>query len=257
MSAPSSHDPVAVTTRDGASWLRHAVSVDGRGLYAVAGAVPGVPECVLASLADLAELGIVGTADVLPVPVGAEALRFHLDRLRAQAPERATELYPEEREQLAEILAGTAPATAGLVVAVAEVLRDCWGHEHPKQEDIFCGNLYGWMGERVGPVLRRLLDVEAEREGLRARVGELEAERHATNAVLADVTVAQRAEERAAARLRGLLAESPRPAPGACDACGSLPESWCPDCAACQKGCFGGFDGNACTHANASWGGAS
>lgn len=43
--------------------------------------------------------------------------------------------------------------------------------------------------------------------------------------------------------------------PTSCKACGSAPESWCPDCAACQKGCFGGFDANPCEHPNASWGG--
>lgn len=52
------------------------------------------------------------------------------------------------------------------------------------------------------------------------------------------------------------LPETQKPRdPQACQSCGSLPESWCPDCAACQKGCFGGFDGNSCVHSNASWGG--
>lgn len=40
---------------------------------------------------------------------------------------------------------------------------------------------------------------------------------------------------------------------GACKACGSLPESWCPDCAACKDGCFGGHEANPCTHPNAAW----
>ncbi|NDZ63615.1 hypothetical protein [Streptomyces cyaneofuscatus] len=39
----------------------------------------------------------------------------------------------------------------------------------------------------------------------------------------------------------------------ACGACGDLPEQWCPDCAACRKGCFGGHDNNPCTHPNARW----
>ncbi|MEI5100366.1 hypothetical protein RB200_19790 [Streptomyces sp. PmtG] len=73
MSAPTSHDPVAVTTRDGVSWLRRAVTVDGRGLYAVDGTVPGAPEFVMATLPELAEHGIAGTADALPVPVGPES----------------------------------------------------------------------------------------------------------------------------------------------------------------------------------------
>lgn len=39
----------------------------------------------------------------------------------------------------------------------------------------------------------------------------------------------------------------------ACKACGSAPDSWCPDCAACQRGCYDAFVDNLCTHANASW----
>jgi hypothetical protein len=46
-------------------------------------------------------------------------------------------------------------------------------------------------------------------------------------------------------------------APEACEACGSAPDSWCPDCAACQNGCYDGFVDNPCTHANASWGGGA
>ncbi|MEV5261787.1 hypothetical protein AB0L02_27575 [Streptomyces anulatus] len=44
----------------------------------------------------------------------------------------------------------------------------------------------------------------------------------------------------------------PRPVT-ACEACGDLPEKWCPDCAACKAGCFGGHDGNSCTHPNTCW----
>ena len=40
---------------------------------------------------------------------------------------------------------------------------------------------------------------------------------------------------------------------GACKACGSMPEQWCPDCGACQRGCYDGFVDNSCTHASASW----
>lgn len=48
--------------------------------------------------------------------------------------------------------------------------------------------------------------------------------------------------------------EVPSPdAPQVCKACGSAPEDWCPDCAACQDGCFGGNDGNPCKHPNARW----
>lgn len=41
--------------------------------------------------------------------------------------------------------------------------------------------------------------------------------------------------------------------PDACDACGAIPDEWCPDCAACRQGCHGGHDNNPCTHPNAPW----
>lgn len=52
----------------------------------------------------------------------------------------------------------------------------------------------------------------------------------------------------------GCTAQAPQR--DACQSCGSLPETWCPDCAVCRAGCFDGFVDNSCTHANASWGGA-
>lgn len=88
-------------------------------------------------------------------------------------------------------------------------------------------------------------ETAAELERLRARVAELEAERHSTNESLADMTEALRAAQAPSAQQK--------PDPRGCQACGSLPEQWCPDCAACQEGCFEGFAGNDCTHANARW----
>jgi len=41
--------------------------------------------------------------------------------------------------------------------------------------------------------------------------------------------------------------------PGACEACGDTDAQWCPDCAACRKGCHGGHEDNTCTHPNAPW----
>ncbi|MGX1483387.1 hypothetical protein RKD45_002463 [Streptomyces griseus] len=43
------------------------------------------------------------------------------------------------------------------------------------------------------------------------------------------------------------------PFPGACEACGETDAQWCPDCAACRKGCHGGHEDNTCTHPNAPW----
>lgn len=74
---------------------------------------------------------------------------------------------------------------------------------------------------------------------------------------VADMLLAPEAV-RSADRLTALLAPTQAPRdPRSCQACGDLPEAWCPDCAACKAGCFGGFDGNSCSHANTSWGGVS
>jgi hypothetical protein len=68
VSAPTSHDPLVVNTRDGVCWTRRTVTSGGLALYAPEG-VCKCPEFVMATLAELAEHGIVGSADVLPVPV--------------------------------------------------------------------------------------------------------------------------------------------------------------------------------------------
>lgn len=101
----------------------------------------------------------------------------------------------------------------------------------------------------------------------RARVAELEAERHVTNEALDDAVRELRARDEATApytatpeahrQMRAALTKHYTHARGGnCENCGSAPEQWCPDCAACEQGCFGGFDGNNCTHSNAKWGGA-
>jgi hypothetical protein len=81
MSTPT-HDPLVVNTKDGASWTRRAVTRDGRGLYAVSDAPACCPEYVMATLAELAEHGIAGQANALPVPVGAAEPRTSQGRPR-------------------------------------------------------------------------------------------------------------------------------------------------------------------------------
>jgi hypothetical protein len=94
---------------------------------------------------------------------------------------------------------------------------------------------------------------------LRARIAELEAERHSTNDALAETTVALRAAEVARQASepdaeRVLLARIMAPdEAGACDACGDAPSKWCPDCAACRSGCHRGHVDNPCTHSAAPW----
>ncbi|MFE0137664.1 hypothetical protein ACFWY6_39825 [Streptomyces sp. NPDC059037] len=63
--------PLVVNTTDGVCWTRRAVTRGGLPLYALAG-VCDCPELVMATLPELAEHGIEGSADALPMPVGPE-----------------------------------------------------------------------------------------------------------------------------------------------------------------------------------------
>ncbi|MFM9616768.1 hypothetical protein ACKI14_02260 [Streptomyces turgidiscabies] len=91
MSAPTTHDPLVVNTKDGTTWSRRAVTQDGHGLYAVTDSCK-CPEYLLATLAELAERGIVGSAHVLPVPTAPEPQPLSAARL-AEAEERGAHLY--------------------------------------------------------------------------------------------------------------------------------------------------------------------
>lgn len=63
---------MVVNTTDGMVWTRRAVTRGGLALYAPEG-VCQCPEYVMATEAELAEHGISGSVDVLPVPVGPAA----------------------------------------------------------------------------------------------------------------------------------------------------------------------------------------
>jgi hypothetical protein len=80
-------------------------------------------------------------------------------------------LLPEDLATIAALIGGAKPAVPGLLVQLGESVRDVRAHDHSTQcEDWYCLNLTSFMGERMGPVLRRLVDAEA-------RVAELEAQR--------------------------------------------------------------------------------
>jgi hypothetical protein len=140
--------PLVVNTVGGTVWTRRPVKRDGVDLYAPQKCAV-CPEFVMATYAELAEHGIAGESFALPMPVGTGA-----------------------QAGLAELLGDAKPASDGLLRQLAESVRDRLGHEHPTREDLYCLNLTSYMGERMGPVLRRLLDAEA-------RVAELEAARSA------------------------------------------------------------------------------
>ncbi|NUS79127.1 MAG: hypothetical protein HOV70_23405 [Streptomyces sp.] len=83
--------PLVINLRDGSVWERRAMSQAGVALYALAGTC-ACPEYVMASEAELAELGIVGSADVLPMPVGPEP-RTEVERLAKRVVELQEELH--------------------------------------------------------------------------------------------------------------------------------------------------------------------
>lgn len=174
-----SHHPRVVNTADGSCWTRRAVTSDGRGLYALAGAVAGVPDEVLTSLAELAELGITGSAFALPMPVGP-VLRSELDQARDDVMGACLARWEEEQDN-ARLRLALKSAQRGrresrrLVESMCDALL---GHDCPAP------------GEKpmdtVTRVAVRLMEAEA-------RVADLEAERHSTNEALDDAVQALRA----------------------------------------------------------------
>jgi hypothetical protein len=117
VSAPTSHDPLVVTTKDGVTWLRRAV-VEGRGLYAVTDSCK-CPEYLMATLAELAEHGIARQADVLPMPVGPEP-RSELDQARDDVMGACLARWEEEQEN-ARLRLALASAQRGRRVLRARV----------------------------------------------------------------------------------------------------------------------------------------
>lgn len=88
------------------------------------------------------------------------------------------ELTPKQRATLAAQLADAQPASTSLITSFGKSVKDCRDHEHPTWEDLYCLNLTSYMGERMAPVLRRLLDAETEVDRLRDELAEVEAGRN-------------------------------------------------------------------------------
>lgn len=173
--------PVAVNTADGTCWTRRGETRGGEALYAPEG-VCNCPPFAMATLAELAEHGIVGSADALPMPVG---------------PARQD---GSNHTKVAELIGDAKPASDGLLLQLGESVRDQREHEHPKWEDLFCLNLVSFMGERMGTVLRRLLDAEA-------RVSDLEAELYTARAHNRTLLEQRNAHAKELLKLRPRVAE--------------------------------------------------
>ncbi|MFI7294032.1 hypothetical protein [Streptomyces sp. NPDC050121] len=204
--------PLVVNTVDGTCWTRRGSLRGGEPLYAPAD-VCRCPEFVMATLAELAEHGIVGSADVLPMPVGskpqAETLPLkvvaELNNLRM----RLAGMANPPREVFLALYDGAEPE----LFTTAEAARECCddlakSDAHEKYWD-WTVNEHGihvqfWthpdddrpLSETSGcvtPIVVQGDDDVSELERLRSRVAELEAERRSTNEALDDAVQELRA----------------------------------------------------------------
>ena len=116
----------------------------------------------------------------------------------------------------------------------------------------------------TAPRVRRFTPLEEAVQGIETAIAPLKGDQRAgADMVLAylrtlttpDTTVPRdlRPGAETARRMIADRQTAEDPFPGACEACGETDAQWCPDCAACRKGCHGGHDNNDCTHPNAPW----
>lgn len=187
MSAPTTHDPLVVNTQDGAVWMRRAVNRQGRGLYAVADAPACCPEFVMATLTELAEHGLASMAFALPVPAGNEP----------QAVDPGPVVRPLV---LLEAQIDALAASGNRVVNDEMHQRLCMCDGWP-EKCVSTGNYFmgAWDVSGLETALPAVLGLWESMRGselvkLRARVAELEAERHVTNEALSDAAVQLRAD---------------------------------------------------------------
>ena len=107
--------PLVVNTRDGVCWTRRTVTSGGIALYAPE-SVKTCPRFVMATIEELAGHGIVGSADVLPVPPGPERRsRGVLDRARDAVDARMS------KDALRHVLQNVIDYAARLENRVAEL----------------------------------------------------------------------------------------------------------------------------------------
>ncbi|SEC01967.1 hypothetical protein SAMN04490357_0978 [Streptomyces misionensis] len=87
--------PLVVNTAEGTCWTRREATRNGQALYAPE-AIRECPEAVMATYAELAEHGIAGEANALPMPVGPEPRT--LDMVEDELTGARLSLYEEELE---------------------------------------------------------------------------------------------------------------------------------------------------------------
>lgn len=173
--------PLVVNTVDGAVWTRREAVRDGLPLYALAGC-ERCPELVMATYAELVEHGITGTADVLPVPVGPEpqgdplVVGRALDLLALMDERAASKVSP--------VLSAVLDEVERLRMVRAEI-----------GDEIARFGIYGAALPATKALVKRADELVTENAQMRARIAELEAERHSTNEALSDAAEALRARQ--------------------------------------------------------------
>jgi hypothetical protein len=206
--------PLVVNTADGTVWTRRGSFRNGEALYAPEG-VCSCPEFVMATLVELAEHGISGSADVLPVPVGPQLPEF------PPPPETELEKLHAERARLQGLLA-EAVADAHRARRERDDMRERvsepYGCAHCGIAERSHGRrwttgvgYHAWEAPSEGQIAERMkarrtvrLAARAGELGrLRAQVEALLVERHSTNESLSEAAEALRADRDRIAELEG------------------------------------------------------
>lgn len=114
--------PLVVNTRDGVCWTRRAVTSGGIALYAPE-AVRTCPEFVMATIDELAEQGIVGSAFALPMPEASNS-KQPVMRARGRVEALVSGEVSEELEVRLDDLLAVACEPLRARVAELEAQRD-------------------------------------------------------------------------------------------------------------------------------------
>jgi hypothetical protein len=154
--------PLVVNTRDGVCWTRRTVTSGGIALYAPE-SVKTCPDFVMATEAELAEHGIVGSAYALPMPVGPGPVVRPLALDEAQV----------------DALAASGNRAVNDLVHEDLCACDAWPEKCLSSGGFFQGYWdWGYLETAIPAVLGLWESMRGgELERLRARVAELEAER--------------------------------------------------------------------------------
>jgi hypothetical protein len=146
--------PLVINLSDGSVWERRAVTGEGVALYALAGSCK-CPEFVMATESELAALGIAGSADVLPMPVGP-VLRSELDQARDDVVGACLARWEseQENERLRWALASAKRGRSRLRAEVA-ALRANAGLALPWAASMDDGDLHGFLDDMVSAAMGR------------------------------------------------------------------------------------------------------